>query len=109
MRRWTALVFLMLCCLGLSSRPSFAQQPDGQRKILNPVIPHYPELARRVSLEGTVKLTVTVTPNGSAKSVKAVGGSPLLIQAAEDAVHLWKWAPASQESQELVVMKFTPN
>jgi TonB family protein len=109
MRCWTALAFLTLCCLGSFSRPAFAQQPDGQRKILNQVIPHYPELARRVNLEGTVKLTVRVTPNGSAKSVQAVGGSPLLIKAAEDAVHLWKWAPAPQESQELVVMRFTPN
>ena len=62
-----------------------------------------------MNLEGTVKLTVTVTPNGSAKSVQAVGGSPLLIKAAEDAVPPWKWAPAPQESQELVVLRFTPN
>jgi TonB family protein len=109
MRRWTALAFLTLCCLGAFSRPVFAQLHDGQRKILNQVIPHYPELARRVNLEGTVKLTVRVNPNGRAKSVQAVGGSPLLIKAAEDGVQLWKWAPASQESQEFVVIRFTPN
>ena len=110
MRPLTAITLAMLFVVGtLLSLPALAQQPDGQRKILNQVIPHYPELARRVNLEGTVKLTVTVATNGSAKSVQAVGGSPLLIKAAEDAVHLWKWAPAPQESQELVVMRFTPN
>jgi TonB family protein len=110
MRPLTAITLAMLFVVGtLLSLPALAQQPDGQRKILNQVVPHYPELARRVNLEGTVKLTVTVAANGIAKSIQAVGGSPLLIKAAEDAVHLWKWVPAPQESQELVVMKFSAN
>jgi TonB family protein len=73
------------------------------------MIPHYPELARPLHLEGTVKLVVVVAPNGSVKSIQAVGGNPLLLKAAEDAIHMWKWAPAPQESQELVVMRFSPN
>jgi TonB family protein len=110
MRPLTAITLAALCVAGaLSNFSALAQLPQGKRTVLNQVIPHYPELARRVNLEGTVKLTVIVAPNGSAKSIEAVGGSPLLIKAAEDAVHLWKWAPASQESQELVVMRFNPN
>jgi outer membrane biosynthesis protein TonB len=74
------------------------------------MIPHYPELARSLHLEGTVKLVVVVVaPNGSAKSIQAVGGNPLLLKAAQDAIYMWKWAPATQESQEPVVMRFSPN
>jgi TonB family protein len=110
MRRWTAITVFALCATVVFwSSSAFAQQPAGQRKILNQVTPQYPELARRMRLEGTVKLTVTVTPGGNAKSIQATGGSPLLLQAAQDAIRLWKWTPAPQESQEFVELRFHPN
>jgi TonB family protein len=110
MRRLTAITIAVLFTAGPLSRiPALAQQSEGQRRILNKVIPHYPELARPLHLEGTVKLAVVVASNGSVKSIQAVGGNPLLLKAAQDAIHMWKWAPAPQESQELVVMRFSPN
>lgn len=110
MRRWTPITVFALCAtVVFSSCLALAQQPEGQRKILNQVTPQYPELARRMRLEGTVKLTVTVTPGGNAKSIHATGGSPVLLQAAQDAIRLWKWAPAPQESQEFVELRFHPN
>jgi hypothetical protein len=42
------------------------------------------------------------------KSVRALGGNPVLLKAAEDAINNWKWAPAPQESQEIVELKFHP-
>ena len=35
------------------------------------------------------------------KNVEPVGGSPVLLQAAEDAVYKWKFAAAAAESKEL--------
>ena len=110
MRRWTAITFLALWAMGMSSNlPAVAQQPDGLRRVLDRVIPRYAELARTLNLAGTVRLAVTVAPNGSVKSVRAVGGNPVLLKAAQDAISRWKWAPAPQESQEVVELRFHPN
>jgi len=88
--------------------PVLGQQPEGQRKILNRVIPQYPDLARQTKLAGTVKIVATVAPNGSVKSVQTVGGNPVLLKAAQDAIYKWKWAPAAQESKELVELRIHP-
>ena len=106
MRRRAAITFLVLCALGVfASLPALAQQPVGQRKVLKKETPHYPEFARRMNLAGTVKLAVTVASNGSVKSVQTVGGNPVLLRAALDAIYKWKWAPAAHESKELVELR----
>jgi TonB family protein len=60
-------------------------------------------------LEGTVKLEVVVLANGTVKSVEAKGGSPVLIQSAQNAVRGWKWEKADRETTELVQFHFTPD
>lgn len=81
-------------------------QTDTTRKVVNKAVPVYPELARRMNLEGAVKLRVTVAPNGTVKFVETLGGSPLLVSAAENAIYKWRWIPAKEESKELVEMRF---
>jgi TonB family protein len=95
--------------LGLNCCPSLAQQQSSQseRKVISRVVPSYPELARKMNLEGIVKLEVTVAPNGNARNIEALGGSPLLVKAAQDALLKWKWAPAS-ETKELIELNFHP-
>jgi len=83
-----------------------ATQPNSTRKALIKVSPASPPLARKLNLEGTVKMLVTVAPNGSVKSVEILGGHPLLASAAEIAAYKWKWVPTNQESKEIVEMKF---
>jgi len=83
-----------------------AQQPNAPRKIVVNVSPLYPDLARPMRLEGTVKLSVIVAPNGSVKSTEALGGNPLLLKAAQDAISKWKWTPSTQETVEHIELKF---
>jgi len=83
-------------------------EADNSRKIVSKVVPSYPELARKMNLEGTVRLQVVVAPNGTPKFVEAIGGSPILVKAAEDSVYKFRWAPSKQESKELIEMKFHP-
>lgn len=108
MRHLIAIAVGLLLCGAASDLTTLAQevQADSTRKVVSSVPPVYPDLARTVHLEGTVRLRVTVAPNGSAKSVATVGGSPVLLKAAENAVYKWKWARAKEESTELVEMKF---
>ena len=72
------------------------------------VLPSYPDLARHLSIEGTVKLLVTVEPSGKVKSAKAVGGNPAFVRAAMDVINKWKFEPAAQQSTETVEIRFEP-
>ncbi len=73
------------------------------------VPPVYPDLARKMSITGTVKIQVVVAPNGTVKDAKVVGGHPVLAGAALDAVKKWRFEPASVESSGVVELKFEPH
>ncbi len=78
------------------------------RKPKTKVSPVYPELARRMSITGTVRLAVVVAPNGQVKNTKAIGGHPILVNAAMDAMKQWKFEPAPAESTGVVEFRFQP-
>jgi TonB family protein len=104
-----ALAFVLLSVVVLLS-PSLApaqDQPD-VRKIVSKVVPTYPELANKMQIRGMVKVEVVVAPSGKVRFTQVVGGSPLLVKAAIDAVEKWKWAPAPKETKELIELNFHP-
>jgi len=80
----------------------------GGRKIVNKVVPQYPQTARSMNLSGTVKLEVLVQPSGSPKSIQVKGGNPLLVQSAQFAVHGWKWEKTDHDTTEQVEFHFNP-
>lgn len=80
---------------------------ESKRPVVVRVAPQYPEAARRIGLGGTVKAVAVVGSDGKVKKVEAVGGSPILVQAAQNAIAQWKYAPGA-ESQEAVELRFTP-
>lgn len=73
---------------------STGAEPD--RKVVNRVQPSYPDLARKLNVTGTVKIEVVIAANGSVKSVKPLGGHPLLIQSASEALRKWRFAPGPE-------------
>jgi TonB family protein len=87
--------------------PAMAQA-ELTRKTKTKVSPAYPALARRMNITGTVKVLVVVSPSGNLKDTKVVGGNPLLINAAMDALKKWKFEPADSESTGTVEFKFQP-
>ena len=111
--RFRALPLAVFCIGSLipTGNLSLAQQEQFEikRRIVSKVTPKYPDLARQMRINGTVRLEVTVAPDGTGKSSKVLGGHPLLIQAATDAVSKWRWVPAPQETVEAIEIKFTPN
>ena len=78
------------------------------RQIVRKTEPRYPELARRLNIGGTVKLFVTVAPDGKVRAVEPAGGHPLLIEAARLAISEWRFTPGA-ESRELVEVRFDPH
>ena len=104
-----AFVVLFLGVIVLSPAFSLAQeQPEGKRAIVDKVVPVYPDLARKMQIRGTVRVEVVVAPNGKVKSTHVIGGSPVLAKAAVDAMEKWKWAPAPQDTKELIELNFHP-
>ena len=115
MQRWVAKavlgVLVATAASLVSPEPVLAQEPKTEeltRKPKTKVAPIYPDIARRMSIAGTVRLVIVVAPNGTVKSSKAMGGHPVLVNAAMDAVRLWKFEPAATESSGIVEFKFQP-
>jgi TonB family protein len=111
LRSWVLTGLLMAVAITWvhGAAPAAAEDtPEITRKVKTKVSPMYPEIARRMNIAGTVKLVVVVTPNGMVKSTKVLGGHPLLVNAAEDAVKRWKFEPGSDESSGVVEFTFKP-
>ena len=96
----------------LSVNPSVAQSDsstsEGSRKLVTEVAPVYPALAKQINVRGSVKLEAVVAGDGTVKSVSAKGGHPVLVEAAQQAVKKWKYAPTGHETIETIEVHFNP-
>jgi TonB family protein len=62
-------------------------------RLVRQVTPQYPALARQARVQGTVQLKVSINPLGAVQVIGVVGGHPLLIPAAIEAVKQWEYNP----------------
>ena len=111
MSRSTAGALLAIWLLfGVSVQAGTAQtnpeDTNSARKVLARVSPDCPALARRMHIHGVVKLEAVVRPNGSVKSTRVIGGNPVLVEAASNAVVKWKFEASPNETTELVQVSF---
>lgn len=110
MMRWTAIALLALAATFATHAALAADHPlDSKRKVVNRVMPFYPQIARTMGLSGVVKIEVLVGNNGNPRLFDVKGGHPMLVQAAVDAVRKWKWEPASHETKEPIEVTFAPD
>jgi TonB family protein len=79
-------------------RPSLRAE---ERKVKTQVDPVYPELAKNMHLNGTVRVEVTVSEKGDVRNTKVVGGNPVLADAAVKAVQKWRFEPGPEETKLL--------
>ncbi len=86
-----------------------AQDTIGGRKVKSKPQLVYPELAKKMNIAGSVKVEIVIAPNGTVKSVKALGGHPLLIDSALDAAKKFKFEPGPEETTADVKFDFNPN
>lgn len=64
-----------------------------QGKVIERRVPVYPELVRRMRLQGDVAVEVMISPEGRVESARAMSGHPMLITAAVDAARGWRFGP----------------
>src|SRR5579859_4043936 len=98
----------LLSAIFLLSPAAFSQDSATKRKVSHRVVPDYPTLARQMNITGKVKIEAVVAPDGHVKSTHAVGGSPLLVDAATKALKNWKFEPGPKETTEIVEFDFNP-
>jgi TonB family protein len=108
MRYVLVLFVLFSYCFGPSGTAQSQQSSsEASRKLVRKVDPTYPQTAKRMNIAGTVKVIAVVASDGKVTKVEPIGGSPLLIEAAQNAVSQWKFVPGS-ESREVVEFHFNP-
>jgi TonB family protein len=100
----TAVLGVLFSTLALAAQIGTTE--EGKRKVKTKVSPPYPELARRMSVAGKVKIEVVITPDGHVRSTRVVGGHPLLVQACQDAVKEWRFNASPEETTQVVEFEF---
>jgi len=106
--RWARIAasFLAFAILASLTFSQTAATDEGKRKVKSKTAPAYPELARRMSVAGKVKIEVIITPDGHVRSTRVLGGHPLLVQACQESLKEWKFFPASEETTQIVEFDF---
>jgi protein TonB len=64
-----------------------------QGKAIERRVPVYPELVRRIHLQGDVAVEVIISPEGRVESARAISGHPMLIATALEAARGWRFGP----------------
>lgn len=78
-----------------------------QRAVKLRVPPVYPEIAKRLKIDGAVVIEATVNADGKVSDVKTLSGNRVLSIAAEDAVRQWRFEPGSGQAKVDVSINFT--
>ena len=99
----TVAIILMASLAGAQDNSASA---SSDRKVATRVTPAYPELAKKMHIHGVVRVEAIVRPNGSVKSTRVLGGNPVLVDAAADAVGKWKFVASQGETTEVVQLVF---
>ncbi|HYM74572.1 MAG TPA: energy transducer TonB [Candidatus Dormibacteraeota bacterium] len=84
-------------------------QSDNNRKLVTRVEPEYPDALKKLYIGGVVRVEVMVAPNGTVRSTKLLGGSPILGQSTMKAVKQWKYVPAAADETLTVKVEFDPH
>jgi TonB family protein len=107
---------LLMVCLGVTLagasieavrlRAQSEDVPGSKRKVRSLGKPNYPDLAKRMNLSGTVKVEVTVGPDGKVKRTRVLGGHPVFAAEAEKAAMQSEFEPGPKETMEIIEFKF---
>jgi TonB family protein len=86
-----------------------AQNTPSLRKLVYKVAPKYPRELRQNAIGGIVRLSISISPNGSVGKISPIGGNPILVDAATLAVRQWKYVPAEHPTTTEVQLDFIPS
>lgn len=90
----------------VSARAQVEEAPGSKRHVKYLGKPQYPDLARKLSLSGVVKIEVTVGADGKVKRTHVLGGHPVLAAEAEKAAMQSEFESGPKETTEVIEFKF---
>ena len=100
---------LLACALTQDLVPRLRAQDAGARKPVYKVQPRYPEYLKHHDIGGSVRLSVEITPKGTVRTIEPLGGNPILVESAVEAVKQWKYEPAESSTTVEVKIDFNPH
>ena len=107
MRRSVSFYFVLILALAtLAVSAQTTTSSASERKVASRVSAAFPELAKKMHIHGAVRVEAVVRANGTVKSTRALGGNPVLVDSALEAVAKWKFESAPSESTEVVQVVF---
>jgi TonB family protein len=108
------LGMIVVLAVPLAFPPStFGQQAPAsevvKRKVKTRVVPDTPPLAKQMNITGRVKIEATISADGKVTSTKVMGGSPVLVDSAIEALKKWRFEPAPKDTTEVIEFDFKGN
>src|SRR6266704_2530459 len=100
------VALLLSLAVMASAEAQAGQSQASTRKIKLSVPPQYPELAKRMNIQGVARVLLTVTADGKVSDVKELGGNPVLVSSLVQAVKKWRYEAADKESMIEVRFEF---
>jgi len=85
------------------SRPFAISSGIATGMLIRQTQPVFPAIAKAARVSGTVVLHATISKNGTIKDLQVVSGSPMLQQAAIDAVRTWRYKPYKLSNEPIEV------
>lgn len=61
--------------------------------LIHKIQPEYPLVAKAARIQGAVVLRALISKDGSIENLRVLGGHPMLVKAAIDAVSRWRYRP----------------
>jgi TonB family protein len=71
--------------------------------------PEYSDLAKRMRLSGSVRVEVTIAPDGKVTRAHVLGGHPVLAESAEKAAMLTRFESGPKETTQIIEYHFDPS
>jgi TonB family protein len=100
-----AALTVAICAFQICAQSSaLGEEKRPVKRLVQPLVP---ELARKLNLTGTVKIEVTIAPDGTVKRTRVIGGHPLLASEAESAALKSTFQPGPRETTEVIEFKFS--
>jgi TonB family protein len=99
----------LILCLSALTLPLFAQRADkNPRKLIFKESPRYPLMLKEAHIGGIVRLEIVISAKGNVDSISPLGGNPVLVEAASNAVKKWRYQPADADTKTQVEFTFDP-
>jgi protein TonB len=75
-----------------------------QAKLVRQPKPAYPPLAKQARIQGVVHLSAIIAKDGTIQKLEVIGGHPLLVPAALEAVKQWVYQPTLLNGEPVEVI-----